>query len=147
LRIDSFGNNISGGFMKFLIALVVIVGLSLGVWQIKNYYRTFQPKESASNQGPVEVAEDQLPGMPVSLQPALDVARSRGAVGLKEFLTAYGNTIEDPRRAAIELDYMVLEAVSNPSEARRVYAKVKGRLNSTSPEYARLQQLAKTYEN
>jgi hypothetical protein len=134
--------------MKFVIALVIIVGLSLGVWQINNYYKTFQPKTAASaNQPPPEIPYDQLPGMPVSLEPTLNAARLRGAPGLKDFLTAYGNTINDPRRASIELDYVVLVASSNPTEARRVYAKVKGRLTSASPVYERLKQLEKTYEN
>ncbi len=65
--------------------------------------------------------------MPPSLQPALDAARQRGAAGLRDFLTTYGNTINDPRRASIELDYVVLLAPSNPTEARRIFAKVKGR--------------------
>jgi hypothetical protein len=134
--------------MKFLIALVIIVGLSLGVWQINKYYKTFQPKEAAAaNQPPPEIPDDQLQGMPASLEPALNAARLRGAPGLKDFLTTYGNTINDPRRASIELDYVVLVASSNPTEARRVYAKVKGRLTSPSPVYERLKQLEKTYEN
>jgi hypothetical protein len=85
--------------------------------------------------------------MPPSLQPSLDAARQRGASGLKGFLTTYGNTINDPRRASIELDYAVLAAPSNPSEARRVFAKVKGRLQSNSPVYNRMKQLEKTYED
>jgi hypothetical protein len=134
--------------MKFLIALVIIVGLSLGAWQFYNYWGNFKPKETASApQPPPEIPDDQLSGMPSSLQPSLTAARQRGAAGLKDFLTAYANTINDPRRASIELDYVVLVAPSNPSEARRIFAKVKGRLQPNSPVYDRMKQLEKTYED
>ena len=134
--------------MKFLIALVVIVGLFLGARQFYDYWGTFKPKHTSSaQQPPPEIPEDQLSGMPPSLQPALEVARQRGAAGLRDFLATYGNTINDPRRASIELDYVVLVALSNASEARRVFAKVKGRLQSDSPVYNRMKQLEKTYED
>jgi hypothetical protein len=68
-------------------------------------------------------------------------------MGLKDFLSTYGNTVNDPRLAAIELDYAVLVAPSNPSEARRVFAKVKGRLQENSPVYDRMKRLEKTYED
>ncbi len=138
----------TGGLIKFVISVVIIVGLGLGAWQLNNYWKTFKPKETSSaRQAPPEIPDDQLPGMPPSLQPALDAARARGAVGLKEFLTAYGNAISDPRRASIELDYTVLVALSDTSEARRAFAKVKGRLQPDSPVYNRMKQLEKTYQD
>ena len=134
--------------MKFVIAVVIILGLALGAMQLNDYWGTFKHKDTSSaRERPPEIPDDQLAGMPPSLQPALDAARQRGASGLRDFLTTYGNTISDPRRAAIELDYVVLVAPSNPSEARRVFAKVKGRLQSNSPVYDRLKQLEKTYED
>jgi hypothetical protein len=134
--------------MKFLIAVVIIVGLSLGVWQLNNYWGTFKHKERPSGwRTPPPVPDDQLTGMPETLQPSLNFARDRGAAGLREFLTAYGNAINDPRRAAIELDYTVLVALNNPSEARRQFAKVKGRLQSDSPVYGRMKALEITYDD
>jgi hypothetical protein len=132
--------------MKFLIALVIIFGLALGAWQLNNYWGNFKSTPTAAPQTQAQVPDDQLPGMPASLQPALDAARQRGAPGLKDFLTTYGNSISDPRRAAIELDYVVLVAPSSATEARRVFAKVKGRLQSDSPVYSRMKQLEKTYD-
>src|ERR1700761_693985 len=105
--------------MKFLIALVIIVGLALGAWQLNNYWGNFKTTPTAAPQTQAQVPDDQLPGMPASLQPSLDAARQRGAPGLKDFLTTYGNSISDPRRAAIELDYVVLVAPSSATEARR----------------------------
>jgi hypothetical protein len=133
---------------KFLIALVIVVGLSVGAWQFYNYWGHYKPKDTTSaRQRPPEIPDDQLEGLPPTLQPALNAARERGATGLKDFLGAYGNTINDPRLAAIELDYAVLVAASNPTEARRVYAKVKARLQANSPAYDRMKRLEKTYED
>jgi hypothetical protein len=131
--------------MKFLIALVIIVGLALGAWQLKDYWGNFKDKQAAPT-AQADIPDDQLPGMPPSLQSVLDTARQRGAPGLRDFLDTYGNTVSDPRRAAIELDYAVLLAPSSPGEARRAFAKVKGRLQPDSPVYNRMKQLEKTYD-
>ncbi|HEX4119030.1 MAG TPA: hypothetical protein VH619_00280 [Verrucomicrobiae bacterium] len=132
--------------MKFLITVVIIGGLAIGAWQLNNYWGTFKPAAPPAQQTQPEIPDDQLPGMPASLQPALDAARQRGAVGLHDFLKMYGNSISDPRRAAIELDYVVLVAPSSATEARRAFAKVKGRLQPGSPVYNRMTQLEKTYD-
>jgi predicted Zn-ribbon and HTH transcriptional regulator len=44
------------------------------------------------------------------------------------------------------LDYVILLAQSDPSEAKRIFNQVKNRTQSDSPVYSRVQQLAKTYE-
>jgi hypothetical protein len=131
--------------MKFFMSLVVIVGLALGARQVYQYWRTSNPAERAAA-GPVEVPDDQLPGMPASLQLALNEARDHGAPGLHSFLAAHSKSIQDPRRASIELDYVVLITASNPTEACRVFAKVKERLEPNSPVYPRVKRLEKTYE-
>jgi hypothetical protein len=134
--------------MKFLIGLVIVVGLALGVYQIYEYWGNFKPKDTAAATPPPpqEISGDQLPGMLPSLEPVLQAARRRGAPGLHDFLTMYGNTIADPRRAWIELDYTVLVGQSNPGEARREFAKVRGRVQPGSPVYDRVKQLESTYE-
>jgi len=131
--------------MKFLISLVVVVGLSLGAWQLYQYWLTVKDKEAPPPAAQPQISGEQLAGMPPSLDSALSVAEQRGATGLHDFLTAYGNTIADPRRAWIELDYVVLEAQIDPSQARRAFAKVEGRVHSGSPVYDRMKQLEKTY--
>ncbi len=93
-----------------------------------------------------QVSGDQLPGLPPKLEPLLDIARKRGAPGLRDFLATHGKAIDDPRRAWIELDYVVLLAQSSPGEARRVFATVKSRVEPGSPVYNRVKQLEKTYE-
>ena len=132
--------------MRFLVGLIIVVGLSLGAWQIYHYWENFREKKAAAVAAPPEVKGDQLPGMLPRLQPVLDAARKRGAPGLHDFLTLYGNTINDPRRAWIELDYVVLLAQNSPGEARREFAKIKSRVPPDSPVYNRVRQLEKTYE-
>jgi hypothetical protein len=134
--------------LRFLLGILVIAALAMGGWKLYEYWGTFQPKDgqTISASASPEAEEDQLPGMPPSLQSALQVARQRGATGLHDFLQEYGNTIADPRRAAIELDYVVLLAESSPGAARQEFAKVKSRVPPTSPVYKRVQDLAKTYE-
>lgn len=134
--------------MKIVITLVVIVGLFLAGRMGYQYYESFQPKEAApaAAAGPVDMPDEQLPGMPPSLQAQLDEARQRGADGLRGFLAAHAKAISDPRLASIELDYVVLITPSNPAEACRIFARVKERLEPDSPVYGRMKKLEKTYE-
>jgi hypothetical protein len=134
--------------VKFVISLVIIVGLALGARLFYQYYETFQPKPAAPATAaePVEMPDDQLPGMPVSLQPALQEAREHGAAGMRSFLVANAKAISDPRLAALELDYVILITPSNPTEACRIFARVKERLEPSSPVYPRVKKLQKTYE-
>jgi hypothetical protein len=133
--------------VKFVVGLIIVVGLSLGAWQIYQYLETSQEKTPlATAAAPAQITGDQLAGLPPSLEGALQTAEQNGATALREFLAAHGKAIQDPRRAWIELDYVVLVGANDPGEARRVFVKVKGRLAPGSPAYNRMQQLAKTYE-
>lgn len=134
--------------MKFVITVIIAVGLSLGAWQLYNYWGTFKEKEAppAGAPPPTVASGMQLPGMPPRLQSALDASEQRGANGVRDFLTTYGKTINDPRLAWIQLDYVVLVAPSNPAEARRVFAQVKSRIDTGSPVYSRIKQLEKTFD-
>jgi hypothetical protein len=135
--------------MKFVIGLIIVVGLSLGVYQIHEYWGNFKDKPPASGtqrQAPPEVSGEQLPGLPRPLEGALQLAEQNGAAAMKEFLAAHGKEIKDPRLAWIQLDYVILAGTSDPGEARRVFRKVQGRLTSGSPVYNRMKQLEKTYE-
>jgi hypothetical protein len=133
--------------MKFLIGLIIVVGLSLGIWQIQHYWGTFGEKPAAPAVPPqAEVIGDQLPGLPPGLDGALRMAEQQGAPALRAFLAAHAREIQDPRRAWIELDYVVLSGAIDPAEARRVFAEVKARLQPSSPVYDRMKQLEKTYD-
>jgi hypothetical protein len=134
--------------MKFLITVVIVVGLGLGVWQVCKFWeKTQQEQRAAVAPAPAVVSSgDQLPGLPPRLQAALEAAQQRGAAGLRDFLAANGKNVADPRLAWIQLDYVLVVAQSDPAEARKVFAQVKQRLKPDSPVYSRMKQLEKTYE-
>jgi hypothetical protein len=133
--------------MKFVIAAIIIIGLSLGAWQFYHYWQTFHPETApAAAPGRPEITGEELSGLPPNLHGELQTAEEHGAATLKAFLTAHGKQIQDPRLAWIELDYVMLAGESDPVEARRVFARVKRRIDATSPAYHRMKTLEKTYE-
>jgi len=89
---------------------------------------------------------DTLPGLPYKLEASLQAARKQGAPGLRNWLKTYAQSVEDPRKAWIELDYCVAVAREDPAEAKRVFAAVKDRLPPSSPVWPRMKQLERTYE-
>jgi hypothetical protein len=87
-----------------------------------------------------------LPGMPASLESSFAAAEAQGPKTLRRWLDYYGLNITDPRRAAIELDYVVMVSTENMAEARRVFAAVKARIPTNSPVYPRIKRLEQAYE-
>jgi hypothetical protein len=134
--------------MTKLIAALIIVAVLCGVWQlflywekVKNEEETKQKQEAAA-----AVMGDQLPGLPYQLEASLQTARKQGAAGLRNWLKSNSRSVEDPRKAWIELDFCVAVAREDPAEAKRVFASVKERIGPASPVWARMKQLEKTYE-
>jgi len=134
--------------MTKLIALLLIVVVLYGGWQLFFYWEKVKNQEETQKKQEASeaVLGDQLPGMPYQLEPSLKAAQALGGNGLKSWLKAYGTNIQDPRKAWIELDYCVLISREDPSEARRVFAEVKGRTAQSSPVWPRITRLEKTYE-
>ena len=134
--------------MKVLIAIVLMVGAIFGGWQGYTYWIQVeaQNKEKEESAAQPQIAGNQLPGLPSTLEGILQASQAKGATGLHQFLIQYGRTISDPRLASIELDYVVLVAQKDPAEAKKVFARVKERTPATSPVYVRMKQLEKTYE-
>jgi hypothetical protein len=135
--------------MRFVIGLIIVIGLALGAYQLNEYWGKFKDKDTDTVVVPAQqpvASGDQLAGMSPKLQPMLEAAQRRGAAGLHDFLVTYGKQIDDPRRAWIELDYVVLLAQSSPGQARQKFQEVKSRVQPGSPVYNRVQQLEKTYE-
>jgi hypothetical protein len=126
----------------------MIVAALYGGWQlflywekVKNESETKQKQDAAAL-----IIGDQLPGLAYQLETSLQAARKRGTAGLRNWLKTYGQSVEDPRKAWIELDFCVAVAREDPAEARRVFAGVKERLGPSSPVWPRMKQLEKTYE-
>jgi hypothetical protein len=134
--------------MTKLIAVLIIVLVLFGGWKLFLYWEKVKNDEDLKQKQAAAdlVVGDQLPGLPYQLERSLQVARSHGAAALRNWLKTYGPSVEDPRKAWIELDFCVAVARENPSEARRVFAGVKDRLGTNSPVWPRVQQLEKAYQ-
>jgi hypothetical protein len=131
-----------------LIAGLIIVAVLYGGWNLFVYWEKVKDeKESIRKEAAASVVtENSLAGLPYNLESSLQAAKRQGAVGLKNWLKTYGNTVQDPRKAWIELDYCVMIARDDPAEARRVFAAVRERTGPASPVWQRIKQLAPTYE-
>ena len=132
---------------KLIAALIIVAALYCG-WALFSYWEKVKNGEEAQQKQDAAaiVTGDRLPGLPYNLESSLQTAQKRGAAGLRNWLKAYGQSVEDPRKAWIELDFCVAVAREDPAEARRVFAEVKERLGPSSPVWPRMKQLEKTYE-
>jgi len=86
-----------------------------------------------------------LSGMPPELRDSFAAAQSNGSFAVKNWLKANGARLEDPRRAWVELDYMISIFKEDPVEAKKIYSMVQSRVPTNSPVYPRVQQLRATY--
>jgi len=131
-----------------LIAALIIVAVLYGGWNLFLYWdKVKNEKESIrKEEAAAVVTENSLPGLPYGLEQSLQAAKRQGAASLKTWLKTYGNSVQDPRKAWIELDYCVMIARDDPAEARRVFATVRERTGPASPVWPRIKQLAPTYE-
>jgi len=127
-----------------IIAAVLFVGYQMFLYwdRVKNEEETAR-KEAAAK---VITRGDQLQGMPYNLQKLYENAEKQGPAGLRAFLKAYGNSVQDPRKAWIELDYCQAISHEDPAEARRIYADVKARTPANSPIMPRIKQLERTFQ-
>ena len=134
--------------MKAFIILIFVAGAAFVGWKFKEQWdRAHEEANVPAKPGTTTTATTTvLPGMAPSLEATLEASKKRGADGLRDFLTRYGKTIQDPRLGSIELDYVVLLGGQNLTEARRIFARVKQRTPASSPNYSRIKQLANTYD-
>ena len=134
--------------MTKLIAVLVIVAVLYGGWEfflywekVKNEAETKQKQEAAAM-----VIGDQLPGLPYQLEASLQNARKQGAAGLRNWLKNNSRSVEDPRKAWIELDYCVAVAREDPAEAKRVFASCERADWALFASLATDEAVEKTYE-
>ncbi len=134
--------------MTRLIAILsVLVVLWVG-WKLLDYWHEVQiEREKQWKQQAVQVVTpESLPGMPYELQQSLDAAEKEGPEALQNWLKMYGGYLQDPKKAWIELDYCVMIAKANPTQAKNIYKSVKERTPSSSPVWPRILELQKSYE-
>jgi hypothetical protein len=135
--------------MKIVIALVAIIVVLGGAYKIWEYWDKVSHDQDIKEQEAREklnVNPNSLGGMPEDLRKSYDIVKDQGPVALGNWLKAYDSRVDDPRKAWIQLDYVVGIASTDPQEAKRVFADVKGRVNKDSPVYPRMQSLEKTYQ-
>jgi len=135
--------------MKLVIALVVVIAVLAGAYKIWEYWDKVSHDQDIKEQEAAQalnINPDQLQGMPEDLRKSYDYVKGNGPVALGQWLKRVGSQLDDPRRAWIELDYVVGIAQQDPQEAKRVFADVKGRIKENSPVYRRVKALEKTYE-
>jgi hypothetical protein len=131
-----------------VIAVLVVALMMFGAYKLFFYFEQVKnERETAQKQATAaQVAGDQLEGLPQSLVASLQAAQTQGTAGLRNWLKTFGHAVQDPRKAWIELDYVVMLARENPAEARKLYAEVKQRTPPSSPVWPRIKQLQSTFE-
>lgn len=135
--------------MTKLIAALIIAAVLFVSYQVFLYWdRVKNEEEKARKDAAAKIitSGDQLQGMPWGLNAAYQNAEKQGATGIRGFLKSYGSSLQDPRKAWIELDYCQLISRENPAEARRTFADVKKRTPADSPIIPRIKQLERTFE-
>jgi len=134
--------------MTKLIAALIIVAALYGGWHLFLYWDKVRNEEQTAQKQAVASTVDprQLAGMPQQLESALDAAEKQVAAGLKNFLKTYDRSLQDPRKAWIELDYVQRLARDEPVEAKRRFAEIRDRVGPASPVWPRIKQLEKTFE-
>lgn len=135
--------------MTKLIGLLIIVVVCWGGYELFEMWDKYDSsKDIAEKKAEADrnFNPDGLPGMPFDLQKSFETARAHGAPGMKAWLKANVQKVEDPRRAWIELDYAVMISKDDPNEAKKIYESVKDRTATNSPVFPRIEQLKRTYE-
>lgn len=135
--------------MTKLITILIIVAALWGGWQLFVYWDKVKQEDevAAKKKAQSEITSgEQLSGMPNSLESSYQVAKNKGGAAMRNWLKLNGRSVQDPRKAWIELDYCIAIAREDPAEAKRTFAAVKSRLAPSSPVWPRVKQLEKTYE-
>ena len=135
--------------MTKLIAALIIIVVLIGGYNLFVYWEKVKNEEESvrKTEAAKEItSDDQLQGLPEKLAPSLDAAKKQGVAGMRNWLKTYGSAVQDPRKAWLELDFVVAVTREDPAEAKRVFASVKERVPHSSPVWPRIEKLRKTYE-
>ncbi len=130
---------------KLITALILIVAIYCG-YQLFVYWEQVDNEEQTQQKRSAQFNPDSLPGLPRQLENSFQTAQQQGPAAMRNWLKIYGDQVQDPRKAWIELDFCVAIARNNPAEARRIFAEVKARTVSNSPIWPRVKQLEKSLE-
>jgi len=134
--------------MTKLIGILAVVLVIWGGYELFEMWNKYDLEKDIAEQDAAakHFSPQSLSGMPQGGEQTYEKAQKHGAAGVKAWLNFYGSKVQDPRRAWIELDYVVLISKDEPGEARKIFADVKARTPESSPVYPRIKELSKTYE-
>jgi len=133
--------------MTKIITAIIIIAALYGGWHLFLYWESVKNEEVVQKKelAQAAIAGDSLPGMPSQLEPSLQAVRQQGATAMGLWLKNYGASIQDPRKAWIELDYVLLLSRENPVEAKRLFQSVRERIPENSPVRKRVTELEGTF--
>jgi hypothetical protein len=129
---------------KLITALIVVVVLFCA-WQGWKFAQTEINKEDKLKEDRPPLQGYQLPGMPQQWETALANSQQNPTT-FRKWLETYGDQLQDPRKAWIQLDFAIAIVRDNPAEAKRLYDDVKARTGSSSQVYPRVKELEKTFQ-
>jgi epoxyqueuosine reductase QueG len=134
--------------MSKLIGLLIILIVAAIGYALFNYFQKVKEEGEGSRQEEVvvEVVPTSLPGLPYQLEESLTKAQAQGYKAFRDWMKAYGAHVQDPRKAWIELDFVIAMSSEDPGNARKLFQQVKDRTPVTSPVYPRIKKLEKTFE-
>jgi len=135
---------------KTLIIIAVAAIVGLGAWQLFDYWQKIDSeKETTRQQAEAAAAQmnpNNFPGLPDGYDASLQAAEQGGANALGNWLKLYGSRVQDPRKASIQLDYVLMIARDNPQEAKSIFNDVRDRTLPNSPVWPRIKSLEKTFQ-
>jgi hypothetical protein len=133
---------------KTLIIIAVVAIVALGAWPLFDYWEKISDEKDTQqkNAATAVVNPDSLQGLPMGYENSLRSAQQQGAAALGNWLKVYGPAVQDPRKAWIQLDYVLLITRDNPQEAKRIFNEVKDRTPPSSPVWPRVHELEKSYQ-
>lgn len=131
---------------KAIWALIIVVVAYIGYllfqqWDKARLEHAGQKPEQAA----VLASGDSLAGMPHQLDAGYRAAKGNGPAAFRAWFTTNEKLLADPRKAWIELELCVAMTRENPAEAKKIYTTVKGRVPPSSPVYAKVKELEKTF--
>jgi len=132
--------------MTKLIAGLIIVVVLFCAWQGWKFAQSEIKKEDQEKVDTTPLQGAQLQGMPFQLENTLANSQQQGPATFRKWMETYGDQIQDPRKAWVQLDFAIAIVRENPAEAKKLYDEVKARTGPSSQVYPRVKELEKTFK-
>ena len=131
---------------KLITIFIIVVAVYCG-FHLFLYWEKVRDEEALQKKAAAEVFRpERLAGLPPALESSLRTAQQKGPVAVQAWLKTYGSNVQDPRKAWIELAYVMSIARDNPADARRIFGEVKQRTPPASPLWPQIKELEKSFQ-